>query len=140
MKICTGCKVEKPESDFHKKGTRLAPRCKPCTKIYRAENYKAWSSEQIANLRQKNKERREVLQLLVREYKETNPCADCDKYYHFSVMDFDHISDDKEAQVSRLMSCGSWKRVLREIEKCELVCSNCHRVRTYKRLALYPSG
>ena len=69
----------------------------------------------------------------VRFVKESNPCTDCRQTYPYYVMDFDHLSD-KVRGVSVLMNQGvSLNKILEEIEKCELVCSNCHRVRTFKR-------
>jgi hypothetical protein len=47
-------------------------------------------------------------------------------------MDFDHVSGDKVDDVCRLMfDTGKWERILTEIAKCELVCANCHRIRTH---------
>lgn len=47
-------------------------------------------------------------------------------------MDLDHVSGTKYKDVSS-MTTYSWERVLAEIQKCDLVCSNCHRARTYLR-------
>lgn len=63
-----------------------------------------------------------------------SPCVDCGIKYHPYAMDFDHIGDDKIENVSKLLHKSSWEAVLAEIEKCELVCANCHRVRTYNRI------
>lgn len=63
-----------------------------------------------------------------------NPCVDCGIKYHPYAMDFDHISDDKIANVSKLLNKSSWRAILEEIAKCELVCANCHRIRTYNRI------
>lgn len=47
-------------------------------------------------------------------------------------MDFDHIDP-----TTKIRCVGNYvtsrKKVYQEIEKCELVCSNCHRIRTYNR-------
>lgn len=60
------------------------------------------------------------------------PCTDCGQTYPSYVMDFDHTSTQKLLNVSAL--CGwSLKALLTEIGKCELVCSNCHRIRTHER-------
>jgi hypothetical protein len=62
------------------------------------------------------------------------PCTDCGVRYHQCQMDFDHISDDKEAAVGWMANQPvSVKRLLAEIEKCEVVCANCHRLRTWSR-------
>src|SRR5882672_11318622 len=63
------------------------------------------------------------------------PCVDCGKKYPPWVMDFDHIKGVKEKALSQLIGKGhiSQKRILEEVEKCEIVCSNCHRERTHNR-------
>jgi hypothetical protein len=60
------------------------------------------------------------------------PCLDCETKYPHYVMDFDHIGE-KIASVTYLAHNKSLKEVIKEIAKCEIVCANCHRVRTYKR-------
>lgn len=63
------------------------------------------------------------------------PCTDCGNTYPPYVMDFDHINGDKEINVAEAANRRwSKERILQEIEKCELVCANCHRIRTYTRM------
>ena len=51
-------------------------------------------------------------------------------------MDFDHRDGSaKVANVNRLVQDAAWEKVRREIEKCDLVCSNCHRIRTHARMS-----
>jgi hypothetical protein len=133
MKTCVECRQEKDQSQFHKKKSALAPRCKPCTTAYRARLYRAQPQEKRDALVAKAVASRKTFQERVQRYKESHPCVDCGGRFHFVAMDFDHTSDDKSDSVSRMTGHGSWKRVLAEIEKCDLVCSNCHRVRTYNR-------
>lgn len=61
------------------------------------------------------------------------PCTDCGVQYPWYVMDFDHLSD-KEFNIGHAVKRKlSLTRVAAEIAKCELVCSNCHRIRTHQR-------
>lgn len=69
----------------------------------------------------------------VQELKNTTPCADCGVSYPFYVMQFDHVTGKKLFNVADTSQWSSWKRVLLEIEKCEIVCGNCHAERTYRR-------
>jgi len=65
------------------------------------------------------------------------PCLDCGKKYPAWVMDFDHRNgQEKVASVSFLTfrKLANFDKIRKEIAKCDLVCSNCHRERTYKRL------
>ena len=48
------------------------------------------------------------------------------------VLEFDHLAG-KEFAVSAGMRGRNWEAVLREIDKCEVVCANCHRRRTARR-------
>jgi hypothetical protein len=62
------------------------------------------------------------------------PCVECGGCFPTFVMDFDHVRGTKVAIVSRLGgNRASPARVAAEIAKCEVVCSNCHRLRTYLR-------
>jgi hypothetical protein len=62
------------------------------------------------------------------------PCADCGIKYSPWVMDFDHKDrNTKYAMVSSLASSGRLVAMRREIIKCDVVCSNCHRERTHKQ-------
>ena len=67
------------------------------------------------------------------------PCVDCGGTWPPCVMELDH----REEEVKRF-NVGDWKRLrcvgesgLRaEIAKCEVVCANCHRIRTFRRRGL----
>jgi hypothetical protein len=62
------------------------------------------------------------------------PCADCGQQFPSCCMDFDHRDGvDKLGNIANVMKRWSWKRLLTEIEKCDIVCANCHRIRTAKR-------
>lgn len=60
------------------------------------------------------------------------PCKDCGQSFPPYVMDFDHVSGDKVGNLSEMKSY-SMESILEEIGKCDLVCSNCHRIRTHDR-------
>lgn len=71
----------------------------------------------------------------------SEPCMDCNLSYHYCVMDFHHRNPmDKHQDVSRMLSRGcSREFILKEIEKCDLICSNCHRIREFDlKLAVVP--
>jgi Pyruvate/2-oxoacid:ferredoxin oxidoreductase delta subunit len=73
-------------------------------------------------------------QLYINEKKLT-PCVDCGFVPQVpDQMDFDHVKGNKLDTVARMVTKGaSLEKLKEEIEKCEIVCSNCHRLRTYKR-------
>jgi len=72
------------------------------------------------------------------EIKETSGCVDCGVTNPI-VLDFDHLHD-KKYNVSRMIHDGfSWAAIKKEIAKCEVVCANCHRIRTHNRLTFKAS-
>ena len=82
----------------------------------------------------KNKEWKERRRVRNRQFVNTlkdNPCMDCHQKYPPCVMDYDH-REDKIANIAILVAKGSTLVKLKlEIEKCDLVCANCHRIRTH---------
>lgn len=65
--------------------------------------------------------------------KEATPCADCGGHFPACAMDFDHKdSTKKRASVSDLVN-KSWHAIADEIAKCDIVCANCHRIRSHQR-------
>lgn len=83
----------------------------------------------------RNKSREEML--IYMEGVKNKPCMDCRNKFPACAMDFDHRNgDEKENNISS-MSNGGWSKLKidKEIEKCDLVCANCHRIRTFNRHA-----
>lgn len=73
---------------------------------------------------------------LMRQLKNA-PCADCGGWFNPWQMDFDHREQStKLKNVSSLLFCKV-QTMLEEIKKCDLICANCHRERTYKRRQFY---
>lgn len=137
MKTCTTCQEEKPREEFSSHPSnrdRLQASCKPCCNAKARVYYLAQRAEKISLARKRKIEMREWL----REQK-TGPCADCGVTYDPVCMDFDHLPEfTKEDNIANLMRRNASKaRLAAEIAKCELVCSNCHRLRTRDRLEVF---
>lgn len=61
------------------------------------------------------------------------PCLDCNIQYNYWQMDFDHLSE-KCSEISKMIGSGyAYDRIVTEIKKCDLVCRNCHKIRTNLR-------
>lgn len=71
----------------------------------------------------------------VRRIKSTTPCSDCKTLYPYYVMHFDHVTGTKQGNINRMVYTSSYQSVLVEISKCDVVCANCHHIRTYTRQA-----
>jgi 5-methylcytosine-specific restriction endonuclease McrA len=60
-----------------------------------------------------------------------NKCCDCGKTFHKAAYDFHHINPlEKKFEIAPSLD-RNWNVILEEIEKCVMLCSNCHRVRHY---------
>lgn len=62
------------------------------------------------------------------------PCQDCGNCFPPECMDFDHRPGEVKSFGVGVIRSYSWKRIEQEIAKCDLVCANCHRVRTASRM------
>lgn len=62
-------------------------------------------------------------------------CLDCRWRGWARGLDWDHVDGDKISRISNMIANGRpWAEISREIGKCDLVCANCHRIRTIERL------
>lgn len=107
--------------------------CKTCQKIAHLKwRRKPFNSSKFKKYRSDSSKRNGLKKKdLVRGLK-NNPCSDCGVKYHYSVMDFDHLRD-KKFNIGRDGKGHSFEDLITEISKCDLVCANCHRIRTFKR-------
>lgn len=137
MKTCTLCKTEKALDQFNKHSKLPDGKqnvCRECNRA-RSRKYYADNLEQHRKVTAaRSKQQRDALRTFVNAEK-SKPCTDCGQTFIPFAMDFDHITDDKRADISRLVRSGtSLETVQAEIAKCELVCATCHRIRTWKRM------
>lgn len=120
--------------------------CKSCLTSYNRENRdkhrardRAYSAqywrENKEELTRKQQNRMAERYAKIAEIKEASPCKDCGNKFPAICMDFDHLDGSaKVADVSKMVNDKRpWAEVFAEIAKCDLVCANCHRIRTQKR-------
>ena len=133
MKQCAGCKAILPLTRFYFRSRatgRKHSTCKDCYREYARTHYRNNPRQyseyhRINDLRYRARNRH-----LVSTYLESHPCVDCGEADPM-VLEFDHISGDKHGNISEMVSSGfSEGRILKEIEKCEVRCANCHRRKT----------
>jgi len=133
-KKCYKCNLNFSIDKFSKnksKKDELGSMCKKCWNDYYKHIYYLNGNEK-SRLKINNKKRSEYIHRIVKEAK-NKPCFDCGIIYPYYVMDFDHIRDKKFLVSNAVNIKCSIKIILEEIKKCEVVCSNCHRIRTFKR-------
>jgi hypothetical protein len=142
-KRCTRCGLDKPLVDFNWKDVsrdRRQSYCRRCMNTAWREWYaKAANRERhLAQVARRRRRRTERHRRLIEELKR-QPCTDCKRVFPSFVMDFDHVAE-KTGEVGRLVSTYGTDRLLAEIERCEVVCANCHRIRTFERMSVEERG
>jgi hypothetical protein len=84
------------------------------------------------------KERRKRIAEDIKKYikfvKGSTPCDRCGNYFPYYVMNFHHIKGSKRGDVSRMSDARGWRVILEEIEKCEILCGNCHAIREHEAM------
>ena len=149
MKTCSSCKVPKPLSEFgpmkrNKDG--LAGRCRDCVnkkhQTYR-DSYKQEHDGEPEGRRYDQSHGEDYAKAAARKYqerkdfvnaiKEASPCMDCHQFFPAVCMDFDHRPGEvKKMGIAKMViNLYSLPAILEEIKKCDLVCANCHRIRTW---------
>lgn len=127
MRICNVCEEEKEESEFDQRKGQAVRYCKDCRRAKIRAHYADNKDYYVKKARKNNDKVRELVRLAKQV-----PCADCGNSYPYYVMDFDHLGD-KSFNISECMAKYGWTKIKAEIDKCDVVCSNCHRVRTHER-------
>lgn len=123
---CSQCKVVKPIASFawKRKGKRLHSHCRKCQAIWRRAHYVTNSKKE----RSRVLSRRRDLVAWLKLFKTSCACSRCGEN-HPATLDFHHLDRAaKEIGINTVARRGwSLARIKREIEKCEVLCSNCHR-------------
>jgi hypothetical protein len=63
----------------------------------------------------------------------SGPCVDCGQKFPPECMEFDHVRGRKLFGIGAGMTSRGQAQLLKEIAKCDLVCANCHNIRSYNR-------
>lgn len=79
------------------------------------------------------RKRRRLYRSWLNEFKMERGCADCGCAEHPAALDFDHLPGNAKAFGLAAGADVSRAEVFRELGKCEVVCANCHRIRTANR-------
>ena len=106
-------------------------------KAYLEANREALTAKKTARRRHLKKDKLRAVDILIKRYEGT-PCMDCDGVFEWCSMDFDHRPEEiKEINIApyaaQKATPTNMAKIEKEIAKCDLICSNCHRVRTRDR-------
>lgn len=103
----------------------------PLDERARAARRKHYESNKSQYL-ERNHAAKERKRAFLREAKSV-PCTDCGMSYEYYVMDFDHRPGEGKVHTPSRLYLATWTALLEEVAKCDVVCANCHRSRTFKR-------
>jgi hypothetical protein len=137
LRLCSLCRVEKAPEEFHLRGAGRQRWCRSCRRTWDAAYHARTKPVRLAQKREAKVARMAWLYEV-----KSKPCVDCGGSFHPAAMTFDHLpGTQKLRDISTLVVRGCMQMVVKEMEKCELVCANCHAVRTYlRRQAVTRSG
>lgn len=131
-KRCGRCRTEKDEAEFHRWSERDGRQvwCKGCRRAYDAAYHQKVKERRRAQKQRRAREMREFLISL----KAGRPCTDCGQVFDPACMQWDHLPGSvKIGAIGDIGRKSSRRRILDEVAKCELVCANCHSLRTVRR-------
>lgn len=106
--------------------------CKKDQALAARRHYDANRPAYIERAKVANRENRRLIKLTILKYLEEHPCIHCGEADPI-VLEFDHrIHAEKKFNIGNAANGGKTiKKLLEEIEKCDVLCANCHRRKTY---------
>ena len=116
-KTCSQCNIEKPLSEYYKRNSKNEKpydRCKKCFNIYCRDR---WVEKKIMAINYKG-----------------GKCEDCNLSYPeqpYVIFDFHHLDPSKKEFSWDKLRLKGTDSIKKELDKCALLCSNCHRKRHY---------
>jgi hypothetical protein len=125
-KECSDCGKSSTETAFPPRHGRI---CRACLATRGRNYYHKNKGNGTLHFERTRKERLDMLS----DYLYDRGCLDCGTT-DIRVLEFDHVRDKKIMSVSEMLrNHWAWDKIQSEIDKCDIVCANCHRIRTYTR-------
>lgn len=140
MKTCTKCNKKKIPEEFRKRSKNydgLSCWCNECFREYERNKWKSSKDRRESN-KTKNKERILRNRQFIFDWLKRYPCETCGEKDPI-VLQFDHINkNEKSHNISEMIHAGfSIEKIKEEVQKCQVLCANCHARRTAKQFGWY---
>jgi hypothetical protein len=131
IRLCARCAEWKTSDEFHNSRTGQFSYCRECRRSYdRAYYSERGRTARLARQRAHSNRARAWMVAI----KKGIPCRDCGDVFPAWVMHWDHLPEfEKQDEISVMVTSRTRAAVLDELRKCELVCANCHVLRTVRR-------
>ncbi len=133
-KICCGCNILKTIDLFGKKRSQkdgLQPRCKECRKFSTKKYYIGHEEQQKNRVKKYNSLNRIKVHEYIFDYLSKHPCTICNEN-DILVLEFDHVVNKTENISVLIKNRSSITKIQEEINKCQVLCANCHKRKTAK--------
>lgn len=136
---CNRCRVAKPQEQFaiSPSTQKITGVCQECWDKHYAHLAKSVEHHKSKKRLEDRKSRRKQIdrnRVYLRSILENAQCMECGND-NWLVLELDHRNpQDKHDAVTRMVNDGtSLDRIKQEVLKCDIVCANCHTIRTAKR-------
>lgn len=122
MKFCTAGNHDVCVANFHKRFGGLQPNCKDCQNTINRDRYRKHAKHHIQAVRVNRRERIDRFA----EWKKTLKCSLCPENF-IRCLDFHHLDPGgKDFSIAQEVGDISIARMLKELQKCSVLCKNCH--------------
>jgi len=141
FRTCTKCFLQKPIEEFGWKDRSINKRhavCKECTAKRSSEWYYKNREHHIQNAAGNSKSYRAQAGEYIYQYLLDHPCVDCGETDPI-VLEFHHLGDKSDDVASMVGRGYSLEKIKAEIEKCDVLCGNCHKRRTARERGWFRS-
>ena len=130
MRVCTRC--EDSYEDFGQRSSL----CRPCKQAYDRAYHARRSKDQKSRKQELQRKLQIEKRQFIYDYLLSHPCVVCGEDDPV-VLEFDHVDrSSKDKDVSNMV-VNSIAKIKTEIEKCRVLCANCHKRRTATQLGWY---
>ena len=134
-KGCGKCRSWLPLDSFSKDSsskTGYGYWCKKCVSDNTKRHYKNWVKDNgwVDAKREKGRRLAREAKKRAVDYK-GNACFDCGVSYPDYIYDFHHLSGDTKVDNPSAILKREWSKAKEELDKCVMLCANCHRERHY---------
>ena len=140
MKTCSKCKLEKPLKDFAPNRSKTSGSqtfCKKCQKAYQKDWYAKNKERHKHKVAQRNKFLKTELLKRISSIALSCGCAKCGYNKHPAPLEFHHLENKVKNISDMVTNFCKWEAIEAEIQKCIVLCANCHRVETAKEHGWY---
>jgi len=112
LKVCCMCHLELPADQFYSRGSKRKDSYAHCKKCHVNYMLRRWQKLKIKSI----------------DYL-GGKCVDCKQVYHPAIFQFHHIDPSQKESSWKRFRYRKWEKVVKELDKCILLCANCHCLR-----------